>query len=457
LLTTTAEEQNARLLLQSNMTQVMVPAAYEHWYPFFATFDRFNEQTTPMTTAAPVSTASTPIRVSSRNISTPASSRSRSRKRVVEQPLREPSYVDPPGEFISPAERELRIDEARFLFPKYMAKENSKRAQNTDSRRQSDRDPLLFLPGSQYKGHWEADYYCCSPSLDPKRREITVNYFKADCRNRGEPISYYAPAPLESDPDYYDQEWNQRVNPLVCGTIVPPEKGSLDMVFSHKKVKHPQWRVIMDSFVLALKKEMGDDYFDVNEIQYYPRSDRRVHQFYHEKSRKYKQMKNGVFDVEHCLRNRTIERNVADIKKIYQDHKYRWTDEIAAEWERRIIQFVNPYTKVMGRTHFSEQEDLGIEDDRHLPVEPMAEEIFRCPPGSSDEDLGKTFYWSELAGRRMVSVEEKRQDQLVIKESDERYQAEQAAIVLGIGTRSKARSPNRMRYSNSRSPSDESA
>ena len=91
----------------------------------------------------------------------------------------------------------------------------------------------------------------------------------------------------------------------------------------------------MDSFVLALRREMGDEYFDINGIRYYPRSNGRVETFYDEKSRRLKCMKYGHLDVDIFLRNREIERCLEKIRMVYLMKRIPWTDEVEEEWDRK--------------------------------------------------------------------------------------------------------------------------
>lgn len=263
------------------------------------------------------------------------SSPNRSRKRkLVDQMPDESSYIDPPDETLTPEERSLRIAEASILFPKYMSSYNAKRVKlpRADTRRQQSGTTerrLLFLPSTEYTGAWH-QYYHCPPTSDEKTRNKVLRYFDLDCRNPGTPIAKNVRNEKEMNPLYYDLELNQRIAPFGPAFIIPPEKGSLDnqRVFSSKGVVNPADRVIMDSFVLALRREMGDEYFDINALRYFPRSNARMESFYDEKSRRMKSMKNSVFDVDVFLRNRQIERQIEKIRERYLNKQYDWTDKI---------------------------------------------------------------------------------------------------------------------------------
>jgi len=242
------------------------------------------------------------------------------------------------------------------------------------------------------------------------------------------------------DPFYYDLEWNQRIAPFQPAFIIPPEKGSFDHpLLRSKGVVNPEDRVIMDSFVLALRQEMGDEYFDINALRYYPRSNGRVATFYDEKSRRLKCMKYGHLDVDVFLRNREIERCLEKMRMVYLMKRIPWTDEVEEEWDRRIVTFVKPFTVCKGRTLYSMQHDLGIEDVRYCPPKQLNEAIYESHVGADMEDLGKTFYWSEKAGR-MVSVEELRRERQHVEVTDLIYQIN-AALEECSRTRSKSRSP----------------
>jgi hypothetical protein len=414
------------------MAKVMTLPVIDGPSRFFDMDDTSNHQHPPIIRTAPRP------RTPSRKLmltETPSSGKSRKRK-ATEQLVKEPTYIDPPGQTLTEEERNLRIDEANILFPKYMAKHNAKRAKQAESKRQSS-NPLLFLPNSEYHTLWDPDINRCQPNLSIKEREKTVSYFKADCRNPGEPIARNIPCEMESNPLYYDLEWNQKLHPRAYQVITPPEKGSLpNLPTPGKKVKNPVDRVTMDSFILALKEQMGDNYFDINELQYFPRSDGRVELLNTEKSRRWKQMKNGIYDVTHFLRNRQLDRCLEMIKEIFQIIKLPWNDEIAETFERKLVHFVDPLTVAKGRSYFLEQDEYGIQDPGYLPAEPMAKEVYEPPAGMSEEGLGRDFYWSEHAGR-MVSVNEMRENRDGIEKLD---QEKQKAVVLGTETKSKSRS-----------------
>lgn len=391
----------------------------------------------------------TPFDASSKAFSQKLSpSRSKKRK-LIDQMPDESFYIDPPDETLSAGERSLRIAEASVLFPEYMASYNAKRVklQHTDTKRQQSSTAerqLLFLPSTEYTSTWHS-YYHCSPTIDEKSRVKALRYFDLDCRNPGTPIAKNAPNEKEMDPLYYDLELNQRIAPLGPELIVPPEKGSLDnqWIFSSKGVVNSADRVIMDSFVLALRREMGDDYFDINALRYYPRSNARRESFYDEKSRRMKSMKNSVLDVDVFLRNRQIERQIEKIRQIYLNKQCDWTDKVEEEWDRRIVQFVNPYIACKGRTFYSMQDDLGIEDDRYSPPQVLHEETFGLPVGTNLDGLGTTVVWSAKANR-MVSVDELRRERNDIQKLET---GDQTPVEFeGIKTRSRSRSPsNRIR------------
>ena len=276
-------------------------------------------------------------------------------------------------------------------------------------------------------------------SVDAKTGAKVLRFFELDCRNPGSPIARNCPNEKEMDPLYYDLEWNRRIAPLQPEFIIPPEKGSFDLpILRSKGVVNPEDRVIMDSFVLALQREMGDEYYDINAIRYYPRSNARVATFYDEKSRRLKCMKYGHLDVDVFLRNRDIERCLEKIRMVYLMKRIPWTDEVEEEWDRKIVTFVNPFTVCKGRTFYSTQNDLGIEDERYCPPKQLNEAVYGSLVGADMEDLGKTFYWSEKA-ERMVSVEELRHERQHVEVSDLIYQIN-AALEECNRTRSKSRS-----------------
>src|SRR5271156_3414551 len=189
----------------------------------------------------------------------------RARKRKASDAKRESTPVTPQGDLLTEEERNLRMAEATILFPKYMAGQNSKRVKHNSDSRRSKQPLLTYLPTSEYTTKWET-YYQCPPSMDSKSRSKLCKFFESDCRVPGSAVARNATAERELNPLYYDQEWNQRINPFRPGFINPPEKGSLDSqpILNGKRVQNPEDRVKMDSFVVALQREMGMDYIDVN-------------------------------------------------------------------------------------------------------------------------------------------------------------------------------------------------
>jgi hypothetical protein len=321
------------------------------------------------------------------------------------------AIIDESGKEISPAERDLRIAEADILFPKYTERYNQKRAKGRSSKRDGNSESSrLYLPDSEYQTKWEPEILKSAPSLIPAENPKLVQYFQRDCRNLGAPLAKYGPNETENDPLFYDLEWNQRLAPLQQVFLDPPAPRSLDdqPIFSSKKDVDSDGRVLMDSFIMELKKELGVDYVDRNEMRYFPRSDGRAYSFWDSKSRKYKQMKNGHIDIETFRYNRFIMRITDKVKLLLETEGIPWTEEVEDEWRERIAHFVNPFTVEKGRSFFMEQEELGIEDERYHPPERLGKEQYEAPPGMTDDDLGQKFYWSELKGR-MVSVQELRQ------------------------------------------------
>jgi hypothetical protein len=380
------------------------------------------------------------------SIAAPRKSVGRPKKRkAIEITREEPTPIDPPGELLTQEERDLRIAEASILFPKYMASQNAKRVKlNADNKSQSgtlEKGPLLYLPTSEYSNSWHP-YYRCSPTSDPKTETKVNRYFEMDCRNPGQPIARNFPNEIEMNPLYYDLEWNQRISPIRPDFITPPERGTLPYVFSSKKINNPENRVHMDSFILALRREMGEDYFDLNSVRYFPRSNGRVETFHDDKTRKLKCMKNGHLDVDTFLRNREIERHLETIKIRYLLKRVPWTDEIEQYWDERITKFVNPYTVCKGRTFFSMQDDIGIEDDRYCAPEKLDKAVYEPPPGANESELGKSLYWSVKTGR-MVSVDELRRERQEIQENDVASR-DLATVETGSRTRSQSRSPNQI-------------
>ena len=371
---------------------------------------------------------------------------SRSRKRKASDPKRESTPVTPPGDHLNEQERHLRMAEATILFPKYMACQNSKRVKlNADSKRS--KAPLLtYLPTSEYTTKWET-YYQCPPSMDTKSQSKVCKFFESDCRVPGSAVTRNATAERELNPLYYDQEWNQRINPIRPGFIDPPEKGSLDGLpnLSGKRVQNPEDRVKMDSFVVALQREMGSEYIDVKTARYFPRSDGRAHLFPDEKGRRSVRMKNGGLDVDVCLRNREIDRAVGLVRFWYHNHGLQWAEEDEEGWDQEMVRYVNPRTVCPGRTFFSEK--YVADDERYSPPELLNGTVYAPPKGTVAEELGMKFYWSERAGR-MVSVEELRVQQQENMKVDAKYEAAMP-VEESNGRRSKSRSPSRRSRENS--------
>ena len=348
--------------------------------------------------------------------------------------------VGPSEESISDEERNLRIAEAEVLFPKYMADRNSKRVKvNADSTR--NKLPLLtFLSSSEYTTKWE-DYYQCSPSLGTKSRSKVLRFFESDCRVPGSAAARNATAERELNPLYYDQEWNQRVNIFCPGFIDPPGMGSLDTnpILRGRGIRSAQNRVKMDSFILALQREMGTEYVDINTARYFPRSDGRVYTFPDEKGRRLLRMKNGELDMDVCIRNREIDRAMDLVRFVYQNQGLEWTEEEEEAWDREIVRYVNPRTVCHGRTFFSE--NCAVDDDRYSPPELLNERAYAPPTETCAEELGTMFYWSERAGR-MVSVEELRVEKEENLKIDAKYEAA-TTVEETCGRHSNSRSPSR--------------
>lgn len=387
--------------------------------------------------------AEAPVRASTETPWKSCASRPRKRK-AIEMTHEEPCPIDPPGEHLTREERDLRIAEASILFPKYMALQNAKRVKlNTNNKCQSgtSENPYLYLPSSEYSDTWNPQHYHCAPSADAKKGSKVHRYFELDCRKPGQPMARNAPYEMEMNPLFYDLEWNQSIAPRRPEFISPPEKGTLDYILSSKNVNNPEDRVHMDSFVLTLRREMGEDYFDINSLRYYPRSNGRRYTF-EDVKQKLKCMKNGHLDVETFLRNREIERYLENIRMTYLINRVPWTEEVEEEWDQKIVKFVNPYTVCKGRTFFSMQDDLGIEDDRYCAPEKLDKAVYQPPVVLDEEELGKTFYWSVKAGR-MVSVDELRREQKEIDESDASRQDVATSMEEGRRTRSQSRSPLR--------------
>jgi len=136
-------------------------------------------------------------------------SRSPKRQRVSGKTSPPRTPIEPREENLTDEEQALRIAEAKILFPKYMASFNSKPYGGNGSN--CAQSPLLYLPSNEY-GKW--NHYChCSPSAlsNPARKSEIDEYFARDCRKPGGTLATYGPNPIELDPRYYDQEWNQRI------------------------------------------------------------------------------------------------------------------------------------------------------------------------------------------------------------------------------------------------------
>jgi hypothetical protein len=241
------------------------------------------------------------------------------------------------------------------------------------------------------------------------------------------------PNPFEYDPECYDLEWNQRLNWISHNPIIePPEKGSLDdtpIIPSTRKGIKPENMAAYDSFVLQLKREMGPDYIDLASLRYFPRSDGRIPRY---KKSKKKIMKNAMYDVDIFIRNRDIDRCIQGIKLLYEIRRMPWNDEIAEEWEQRIIHFVDPEKVCHGRS------SLYADGSDELSPEPFDQKSIEAPSGMREDDFGTKFFWSVREGGRMVSFDELRQKQ---RDAKERDAISQSPTFEGMGTRSKSRSP----------------
>jgi hypothetical protein len=277
--------------------------------------------------------------------------------------------------------------------------------------------------------------------MDPKSRSKVCKFFESDCRVPGSAVARNATAERELNPLYYDQEWNQRLNPIRPGFIDPPEKGLLDNqpILNGKGVQNREDRVKMDSFVIALQREMGSDYIDVNIARYFPRSDGRAHSFPDEKGRRSVRMKNGGLDVDVCVRNRQIDRALDLARFMYQIQGLEWTEEDEEAWDQEIVRYVDPRKFCPGRTVLSENY-VSDSDERYSPPELLNEAVYAPPRGTCPEGLGSEFYWSGHAGR-MVSVEELRVRQQENKKVDVKFEAAMSAAESN-GRRSNSRSPS---------------
>ena len=344
------------------------------------------------------------------------------------------------GDGLSDEERNLRMAEASILFPKYMACQNSKRVKLNGDARRGKLPPLTYLPDAEYTTKWET-YYQCSPLIDVKSKSRICKFFESDCRIPGSAIARNASAERELNPLSYDQEWNQRIQMFRQEFIDPPEPGSLDSlpILRGKGVQNPEDQVKMDSFVIALRREMGGEYVDINMARYFPRSDGRVHTFPDEKGRRSVRMKNGGLDMDICIRNREIDRAMDLVRFVYQNQGLEWAEEEEEAWDREIVRYVNPRTVCPGRTFFSET--CAADDERYSPPELLSEAAYAPPRGCCDEELGTKFYWSERAGR-MVSVEELRIQRQENMNIDSKHETT-TTVDENIGRRSNSRSPSR--------------
>ena len=353
----------------------------------------------------------------------------RSRKRKASDPKHESTQgMSQAGDLLNEQERNLRMAEATILFL------------NSDSKRS--KQPLLtYLPTSEYTTKWETYYQCPPSDMDRKSRSKVCKFFESDCRVPGSAVARNATAERELNPFYYDQEWNQRLNPIRPGFIDPPEKGSLDNqpILNGKGVQKREDRVKIDSFVVALQREMGSDYIDINTAKYFPRSDGQAHLFPDEKGRRSVRMKNGGLDVDICIRNRQIDRALDLVRFVYQNQGLEWTEEEEEAWDQEIVRYVDPRTVCSGRTVLSENY-VSDSDERYSPPELLNEAVYAPPGGTCPEGLGSEFYWSGHDGR-MVSVEELRVRQQENKEVDAKYEAAMPSAESN-GRRSNSRSPS---------------
>jgi hypothetical protein len=300
----------------------------------------------------------------------------------------------------------LRIAEAAILFPKYAAKFITKRARTNSYKNGTAKAPL-YLPDSEYRGEERPDLLCV-PEMSPSQKAESFQFFKDGCQSSGKRKKQQRPiitAPL--DEEKWESDLSNRIRPEF---ITPPSLGSLDLqpIFGRKKTRDPADQYIMDSFIMELKKAMGDDYFDINEVRYFPRSDGRVYAFKSTGSKKEKQMKYGHLDVTVFLRNREIRRQLQFIKDCHLLKGLPWSDAIEETYEREIIEYVNPETVSLGRTYHSLHLDLGIETDQYSAPDPLKFEATAPPEGMSEGELGTGYFWSDRAGR-MVSIQEERE------------------------------------------------
>jgi hypothetical protein len=374
---------------------------------------------------------------------------SRKRKRIKESVYTSRFRVEPPGENPTDEERALRIAEAEILFAQYMASMNSARCKRTKSTGRSEhgRYPLLYLPSKSYE-NWDG-YYQCSPHAleDISQKSRIGQLFGQDCREPGQPVAKYGPNPIELDSRHYDQEWNQRVNSLSAPVMESLEYGSLDNkpTFAMKRVKRPENSEKMDNFIRALRTEMGASYVDRNELCYFPRSNGRVGLVHDDDKGNPTHMKNSHLDMDLRLRHREINQKLEIVKEQHRLAGFTWNDFIEQMWEDRIVKFVDPIMKAQGRSHFLEQEELGIKINPEMwsPPERMDtgynSELHCCrghPPinrpadidvhqekpetaltaldeicdglvNVPPEDLGTKVYWSE-SRQGIVSMEEMR-------------------------------------------------
>jgi hypothetical protein len=308
------------------------------------------------------------------------------------------------------------------LFPKYAAKFFAKHGKDK-SRRGPNSEATRYLPDSEYRGEASNVALCTPDSLKEPQRTKTIQYFRNDCLFPGEKRTK---RPQHETKPFDETAWDEaQVNRLKPVFVNPPPLGSLDdqPIFGRKKTKDPADQEVMDSFIIALRQEMGEDYFDINEVRYYPRSDGRVHLFKPSGAKKEHQMKNGHLDVDVFLRNRQIRRQLNIIKESHLFQGIPWTAELEERYERDIVHFVDTRTVCPGRTLFSMQDDLGIEDDRYSAPEPLNREAVTPPMGLNEEGLGQSYFWSERAGR-MVTFEEERRRRQSLEQADDFHPTE---------------------------------
>lgn len=358
----------------------------------------------PTPSPSPTSASSSETEKRKSTPPTPSFTPRKRRKSEEDILVRESSRLHP-AEEITSQERELRRAEAAILFPKYAAKFNAKHTKS-NQRVSSQVQDLGYLPDSEYRGQEQQDFLCM-PNLQGTQLAKIQQYFKDNCQFAGE--RKYKKTPVRTEP-FDEEKWEEDLqNRIRPSFIEPPPPESLDNqpMFGRKKTQDPTDQCKMDSFIMALKQAMGDDYIDLNDLRYYPRSDGRVYTFKLRGSKKEKQMKNGHLDVTTFLRNREIKRELEVIKNNRAMNGLPWDDAIEEEHEREIIRYVNPRTVCRGRTYDSIQHDLGVQNDRYSPPELLNREAIIPPAGMEEEGLGKTYYWSDREGG-MVTIGEER-------------------------------------------------